>query len=95
MKDREKFLKAITEGVVTVEFKKVGTEEIRIMPCTLSPELSNGKVQEQVGQLPESDHYAVWCLDKDAWRSFRCNTVTDWYEGYPEEKEAARLIAEL
>lgn len=96
MKDKDKFLKAITEGVVTVEFRKLGTNELRVMPCTLSPELSNGKVQEQVGQMAESDNYAVWCLDKEAWRSFRCNTVEDWYEGYPlTEAEAAEFTAAL
>jgi len=87
MKDREKFLEAVTRGVVTVEFRKIGTNELRTMPCTLNPELSGGKVQEKVGQSPESEHYAVWCLDKEAWRSFRCSTVENWYDGYPPTPE--------
>ena len=27
---------------------------------------------------PSSDHYAVWALDKNAWRSFRVETVVSW-----------------
>lgn len=88
MKNKEQFLKALTEGVVTVEFRKIGTNELRVMPCTLDPETSGGKVQTQVGQVPDSEHYAVWCLDKDSWRSFRCDTVENWYEGYPTTDEA-------
>jgi len=87
MKDIAKFLAEAKEGVVTVEFRKIDTEELRIMPCTLNRELSNNKVPETFSQKVDNDHFAVWCLDKDAWRSFRVNTVEQWYIGYPENKD--------
>jgi len=77
------FTKAAQAGVVTVEFNKIGTGELRIMPCTLNVELSGHNVPEILEQREESDHLVVWCLDKAGWRSFRSETVVTWYEGYP------------
>ena len=56
------------------------------MPCTLNNKLSNGKVPEGMKQNANNDDFAVWSLDKNAWRSFRTSTVEDWYEGYPKEE---------
>lgn len=71
---------ALKCGRVWVNFKKIGTGEIRNMESTLNPELLKEAgvktVLESVN--PESDHIAVWCLDKSAWRSFRVNTVISW-----------------
>ena len=86
MKDRNKFLELAKKGIVTVEFRKIDTQELRIMPCTLNNKLSNGKVREGMKQNANNDDFAVWSLDKNAWRSFRTNTVEDWYEGYPKEE---------
>lgn len=83
MNNPEQFLTAALNGVVTVVFKKINTEEIRVMPCTLNEELSDGNANIK-GTDPKSDHFAVWCLDKNAWRSFRANTVIEWYEGEPK-----------
>ena len=87
MKDIAKFLAEAKEGVVTVEFRKIDTKELRIMPCTLNRELSNNKVPETFSQKVDNYEFAVWCLDKNAWRSFRVNTVEQWYTGYPENKD--------
>ena len=78
------FTKAALDGVVTVEFNKIDTGELRIMPCTLNRELSGNNVPEVLEQREEGDHLVVWCLDKDAWRSFRVETLVKWYEGYPQ-----------
>jgi len=78
------FVSAAKLGVVTVEFTKIDTGELRIMPCTLNPGLSNHNVPEILEQKEESDHLVVWCMDKDAWRSFRVSTLVKWYEGYPD-----------
>jgi len=75
------FINKAKKGVVTVEFRKVDTGELRIMPCTLNRELSGDKVPEIFEQRAVSDYIAVWCLDKNDWRSFRVNTVERWYEG--------------
>jgi hypothetical protein len=87
MKDIAKFLAEAKQGVVTVEFRKIDTDELRVMPCTLNRKLSNNKVPESLNQSVGNDDFAVWCLDKDAWRSFRVNTVEQWYTGYPENKD--------
>ena len=78
------FTKAAREGVVTVEFTKIDTDELRIMPCTLNAELSDHNVPEILDQKDDSDHLVVWALDKTAWRSFRRSTVKRWYKGAPD-----------
>lgn len=78
-------LNAARKGVVTVEFEKINDGGLRIMPCTLNRELSGNNVPEKLEIQEDSEHYAVWAMDKQAWRSFRVNTVTRWYEGYPND----------
>lgn len=76
------FIEAAKKGVVTVEFTKIDTGELRVMPCTLNTEISNHNVPEILEQKESNDHLVVWCLDKADWRSFRVETVIKWYEGY-------------
>lgn len=83
--NKKEFLNAAQKGAVTVTFKKIGTGEIRVMPCTLNRDLSEQNVPEKIEQNVESEHFAVWAIDKKAWRSFRVDTVVDWREGLPEE----------
>jgi peroxiredoxin family protein len=88
MNDMQGLLDKAREGVVTVVFKKKGTEEIRIMPCTLNPELLNHQpkdVTEIVEQAATNERFVVWSIDKDAWRSFVAANVIEWYEGYPKQ----------
>lgn len=75
------FVEAAQKGVVTVEFEKINNGGLRVMPCTLNHEVSGGAVPEILEQRDESDNIAVWCIDKEAWRSFRVSTVVRWYEG--------------
>ena len=82
------FIKAAQEGVVTVVFKKIYDGEIRTMPCTLNRELSENNVPELIEQRDAGDNIAVWALDKNAWRSFRTDTVIEWYKGEPKLQEA-------
>lgn len=79
------FLSAAKEGVVTVEFNKIDTGELRVMPCTLNTVLSNNNVPEIVEQQESNDHLVVWSMDKEAWRSFRVNTLVRWYQGEPQQ----------
>ena len=74
------FIEAAKEGVVTVEFTKVDTGELRVMPCTLNAELSYHNVPEILEQKEDNDHLVVWSLDKQAWRSFRVSTLVRWYK---------------
>ena len=39
--ETQNLINALKNGVVTVVFKKINTEEIRIMPCTLNPDVLN------------------------------------------------------
>ena len=73
-------ISALQNGIVNVTFKKIDTEEIRVMESTLKSSIleENGITATVDNVSPESDHVAVWCLDKDAWRSFRVNTVISW-----------------
>ena len=78
-------INALKKGVVTVVFKKINSEEIRIMPCTINETLleENG-VKVGIKEISaESDHIAAWAIDKEAWRSFRLETVISWEEGLP------------
>lgn len=77
--NQSEFFKAAQQGAVTVEFRKINTNELRVMPCTLNRELSGNNVPEILEQREENEHYAVWALDKKAWRSFRVSTVERWY----------------
>lgn len=86
MKDPQKFVSDAKSGVVTVEFRKLGSNELRVMPCTLNSE-SAGQDLIVKNFDASSDHIVVWSLDKSAWRSFRVNTVERWYKGYPEGYE--------
>lgn len=77
--EKQKLLNALNTGIVTVTFEKVGTGELRIMPCTLEQNiLKENGVDVKVEMNAESDHFACWALDKKAWRSFRLDTVKQW-----------------
>jgi len=89
MSDMTGFVKAAQEGVVTVVFKKIYDGEIRVMPCTLNRELSENNVPEILEQKDVSDNIAVWAMDKREWRSFRVDTVIEWFTGYPPVEEVS------
>ena len=67
-----KLEKLLKEAVVEVEFTKVSGEN-RKMPCTLQTEL--------ITEIPKgtkkanTDIISAWCTDKNAWRSFRKDSV--------------------
>ena len=75
-----RLIEALKKGTVTVTFQKIDSDEIRVMPCTLNPTVleANGVTSIVESISPESEHLAVWSLDKDAWRSFRVSTVLGW-----------------
>ena len=80
--EKAKLLEALQKGQVTVTFKKIDTGEIRIMPCTLNPDVlkANG-ITSTINYSPnEMEAFPVWSLDKNAWRSFRLDTVESWNE---------------
>jgi len=78
--EKKDLLEALQKGTVTVTFRKLDTDEIRVMPCTLNPvvlEANNVKTTVNY-QSQNMEAFPVWSLDKDAWRAFRLDTVESW-----------------
>ena len=73
-------LESLKKGTVTVTFRKIDTGEIRVMPCTLNPAVleANGVVNKVNVESTDTESFPVWSLDKNAWRSFRLDTVEGW-----------------
>jgi hypothetical protein len=79
LQDRTSLLADLHTNVVTVTFtKKDGSE--RVMRCTLQDEflpaqdvkdIKEGKVRNKTEEV-----VAVWDLEKEAWRSFRLDSIT-------------------
>ncbi len=80
-------LEALQTGQVTVTFKKIDTGELRIMPCTLETKaLEKAGVTSTVKYSATSmEAFPVWSLDKNAWRSFRLDTVVQWDTNSPSQ----------
>ena len=78
-------IQALKKGEVTIVFDKINDGGRRVMSSTLNSELSNHNVPEILEQKEINDNLVVWCIDKQAWRSFRRDTLVHWYEGAPEE----------
>tara|TARA_B100000963_G_scaffold97330_1_gene84072 strand:+ start:8263 stop:8523 length:261 start_codon:yes stop_codon:yes gene_type:complete len=79
LNEKQQLLTALKNGTVTVTFQKIGTGEIRVMPCTLNPTVLKAEgVDVTLDMNADSDNFAVWSLDKTAWRSFVLDTVKGW-----------------
>lgn len=78
--EKQELITALKNGTVQVTFKKVNSEEIRVMPCTLNPlVLEANNVKPTIGGVgSDSDVIPAWSLDKQAWRSFITDTVLGW-----------------
>lgn len=63
---------------VTVNFTKVNGEK-RTMPCTLNPSLIPAEfAPKNSGKESNPSNCPVFCLDKQQWRSFRFDSVSDF-----------------
>ena len=78
----QKIIDALQKGVITIVFEKIGTGEIRTMPCTLNNDIS--KQTLQIKKYTSTDAVICWGLDVEAWRDVRVDTIIEWYEGYPK-----------
>jgi len=83
--EKAKLLEALQTGLVTVTFKKIDTGELRIMPCTLNEDiLKENGVTSTINYSPNNvEAFPVWSMDKNAWRSFRLDTVVQWDTNSP------------
>ena len=75
--EKGNLLEALKKGTVTVSFRKIDTGELRVMPCTLNPVVleANGVTNKVNVQGTDTEAFPVWALNKDAWRSFRLDTL--------------------
>ena len=76
---------ALKEGVVTVEFTKIDTGELRVMPCTLNQEIH--KQALEIKNYHSTEAMVMYGLDVQAWRDVKLDTIQKWYQGYPQDKE--------
>jgi hypothetical protein len=69
---------ALSEGVVKVSFTKVDGER-RDMTCSLSSALlPQPKIDSESKKRHNDDVLAVFDTEKQAWRSFRIDSVIEW-----------------
>lgn len=78
MLTRTEIITALQAHKCVVKFTKV-TGEVREMPCTLREDLiPKQEVKENAKpKKPNDAVVSVWCLDKQAWRSFRVDSVQE------------------
>ena len=74
MTKRETLVNGLKKDVLTINFTKVNGEE-RVMNCTLNETLLPEAVTSDSEKKENLDVIAVWDTDKDAWRSFRVDSV--------------------
>jgi len=78
--EKSRLIEALKRGTVTVTFEKINDGGMRVMPCTLNQVVleAHGFSSIISNINPESTHIAAFALDKEAWRSFVCDTVVGW-----------------
>jgi hypothetical protein len=74
MTKRDTLVESLKKDVLTINFTKVNGEE-RVMNCTLHETLLPEAITSDSEKKENLDVIAVWDTDKDAWRSFRVDSV--------------------
>lgn len=74
---------ALQKNVINLTFTKKNGE-VRKMTATLMPEHlpEMDKEQDEGGRRTSPEVLNVWDMEKEAWRAFRIETVTEW-DGFP------------
>jgi hypothetical protein len=78
---KEELLEELKYRICEITFTKVNGE-IRTMPCTLRADIIPTPPADVASKSTIKRHeiqnvISVWCIDKQAWRSFRVDNVTD------------------
>lgn len=81
MTDNYEIVKALHEGILNVKFTKVNGDA-RVMKCTLKEDLlpEAAKTKDETSETKRRhnpDVQAVWDLEKEAWRSFRFDSIVE------------------
>ena len=72
--NRDEIVDTLKKGITTVIFTKVDGST-RTMNCTLNSRYLPESVQSTEGKSKSNASVAVWDTDKNAWRSFRVDSV--------------------
>ena len=89
--ERRRWLSELLKtGTYTVTFTKVDGST-RDMPCTLQDNLLPTRAFAESRREPNPETLSVWCVDAEAWRSFRVMNVTAVAE-YAAEKETTWIV---
>lgn len=67
----------LKSGVATVTFTKINGD-VRVMRCTLKEDMLPVVEHTQESRKFSDEATRVYDLDKQAWRSFRNDSVKDW-----------------
>jgi len=81
----EEIIERLLAGVWIVLFRKVSDDSIREMKCSLLKEYVNSDLQRKA--IDKQEVLPVWDIDKNAWRSFRFDSVIDMQEFSEETVE--------
>lgn len=77
--EKDNLIDFLKTGIVSVKFKKVDGSE-RTMRCTLQENYIQPYDNKTDRVRPDNDNLlSVWDIDKNAWRSFRLDSVIDVY----------------
>ena len=73
----DKLLKALSDGIVNIEFTSMNSGDLKSIPCTLNKEhLAN---HFSMKQHASSDNVLVFRLDSRTWEDIRIDTIQKWY----------------
>lgn len=69
----------LSANVVSIVFTKANGED-RVMQCTLNPALIKDTYEKKTDRIkkPNEETMSVWDVEKQAWRSFRLDSVKGW-----------------
>lgn len=79
--NKEDLKKLLKSAVLTVNFKKKD-DSVRKMVCTLNeeylPDVDQDNTENKRTKKESIDAIAVWDLEKQAWRSFRLDSIINY-----------------
>jgi len=79
--NKEELKNLLKSTVLTVNFKKKD-DSVRKMVCTLNeeylPDVDQDSTESKRTKKESTDAIAVWDLEKQAWRSFRLDSIINY-----------------
>lgn len=79
--NKQKFIEALKDGVVSVTFNKV-SGSVRTMNVTLNEDVLPEREETlKPSRAQNNDVCNVWSVNDNGWRSFRWDSVIEWTAG--------------